>query len=220
MNRGAALRAGGSAFSWLLFLFVFTLLLLSAAALVGLGGTCASGGPFVVRVECPDTISWVAPLSLPIAFVALAVGVYVGRGFGIPLTTWAWPVTFIGYGIAFFVGAFGAGVGWGFIVCGALFVLMGAIWLVIVLRADPRRALIGQVDIHGRRFVAGPKARRGFFRELAAEEGRNDPSSTGHGPAIQPTARNRMLSLGIPIVFAGLGVVLAMLLFAALGGYG
>lgn len=218
MTRATALRVGGSAFSWLLFAFCFTLLLLIAASIVGLGGTsCAAGGPFDVRTQCPDA-SWLIMVPLPLAIGALAIGVYVGRGFGTPLTTWAFPLTFLGYGIAFFVGAFAAGIGWGFVICGALFVVMGAIWLVIVLRADPRRALIGQVDIRGRRFAAGPKARRGFFRGLATEEAKNDPSSTGGGVAIQPTARDVMVSLGIAIVFAGLGAVLAMLLFAALGG--
>ena len=213
MTRATALRVGGSAFSWLLFAFCFTLLLLVAASIVGLGSTsCATGGPFDVRTQCPDA-SWLIMVPLP-----LAIGAYVGRGLGTPLTTWAFPLTFLGYGIAFFVGAFAAGIGWGFIICGALFVLMGTIWLVIVLRADPRRALIGRVDIHGRRFVAGPKARRGLFRQLAAEEAKNDPSSTGHGPAVQPTARDVMVSLGITIVSAGLGVAFAMLLFAALGG--
>jgi hypothetical protein len=219
VTRAAAVRVSASAFSWVLFAFCFTLLLLTAAAIVGLGGTsCASGGPFDVRTQCPDAIGWLIMVPLPLAFVALGVGAYLGRGFGTPLTSWAFPLTFLGFGITFFIGAFAAGVGWGFIVCGALFLVMGTTWLVIVLRADPRRALIGQVDIHGRRFVAGPRARRGFFRELAAEGAKNDPSSMGHSAAIQPTARDGMLSLGIPIVSAGLGVVLAMLLFAALGG--
>lgn len=182
-----------------------------AAAIVGLGGTsCASGGPFEVRTPCPDAISWLIMLPLPLAFVALAVGAYGAGGFGTPLTTWAFPLTFLGFGVAFFIGAFAAGIGWGFIVCGALFLVMGAIPAVIFLWTDPRRALLGTVDIRGRRFAAGPRARRGFFRSEA-------PESAG---SLVPTIADGTRSLLIAIAGGALGVVLAQLIFSAIAGTG
>lgn len=204
MNR-AALRVSGSALSWVLFVFIFTLLLLSAATIVGLGGNCATGGPFEIRAECPDTVTWVAPLSLPVAFLALGIGAYVAKGFGTPLTTWAWPVTFLGYGIAFLVAAFVAGIGWGFVVCGALFVVVGAIAPVVFLRADPRRAVVGSVDLRGRRFAASPRARKVFWRNV-------DPAPAG---TLVPTAADVARSLLIALSSSAVGVLLAILVFWA-----
>jgi len=200
-------RVGASAFSWLLFAFCFTLLLLVAASIVGLGATnCASGGPFDVRTPCPDA-SWLIMIPLPLAIGALAVGAYLAGGFGTPLTTWAFPLSFLGFGIAFFIGAFAAGVGWGFVVCGALFLVMGAIPAAIFLWRDPRRAIVGTVDIRGRRFAPGPRARRGL---IPSEE--PEPAGT-----LVPTVADGVRSLLIAIAAAAIGVVLAQLLVNAIG---
>jgi len=200
-------RVGASAFSWLLFAFCFTLLLLVAASIVGLGATnCATGGPFDVRTPCPDA-SWLIMVPLPLAIGALAVGAYLGGGFGTPLTTWAFPLSFLGFGIAFFIGAFAAGVGWGFLVCGALFLVMGAIPAAIFLWRDPRRAIVGTVDIRGRRFAPGPRARRGL---IPSEE--PEPAGT-----LVPTVADGVRSLLIAIAAAAIGVVLAQLLVNAIG---
>ena len=201
------MRVGASAFSWILFAFCFTLLLLIAASIVGLGGTsCAAGGPFDVRTPCPDA-SWLIMVPLPLAFGAIAIGAYLGGGFGTPLTTWAFPLTFLGFGVAFFIGAVAAGIGWGFIVCGALFLVMGAIALVIVLRNDPRRAIVGTVDIRGRRFAPGRRARRGLFASEALE-----PAGT-----LAPTVADGARSLLIAIAGGALGAVLAQLVVNAIG---
>ena len=201
------MRVGASAFSWLLFAFCFTLLLLVAASIVGLGATnCASGGPFDVRTPCPDA-SWLIMIPLPLAIGALAVGAYLAGGFGTPLTTWAFPLSFLGFGIAFFIGAFAAGVGWGFVVCGALFLVMGAIPAAIFLWRDPRRAIVGTVDIRGRRFAPGPRARRGL---IPSEE--PEPAGT-----LVPTVADGVRSLLIAIAAAAIGVVLAQLLVNAIG---
>ena len=201
------MRVGASAFSWLLFAFCFTLLLLVAASIVGLGATnCATGGPFDVRTPCPDA-SWLIMVPLPLAIGALAVGAYLGGGFGTPLTTWAFPLAFVGFGIAFFIGAFAAGVGWGFVVCGALFLVMGAIPAAILLWRDPRRAIVGTVDIQGRRFAPGPRARRG---PIPSEE--PEPAGT-----LVPTVADGVRSLLIATAAAAIGVVLAQLLVNAIG---
>lgn len=197
---------GASAFSWILFAFCFTLLLLMAASIVGLGGTsCATGGPFDVRTPCPDA-SWLIMVPLPLAIAAIAIDAYAGGGFGTPLTTWAFPLTFLGFGVAFFLGAGAAGIGWGFIVCGALFLVMGAIPAVVFLRRDPRRAIAGTVDIRGRRFASGPRARRGLIPS-------ESPDQAG---ALAPTVADGARSLLIAIGGSALGVVLAQLVVNAI----
>lgn len=180
-----------------------------AAAIVGLGGTtCASGGPFDVQTPCPDAISWLIMLPLPLAIVALAVGAYGAGGFGTPLTTWAFPLTFLGFGVAFFIGAFAAGIGWGFIVCGALFLVMGAVPAVIFLWRDPRQAIVGTVDMRGRRFAPGPRARRGLI-----------PSEAPAGSLV-PTVADGTRSLLIAIAGGAIGVVLAQLVLTAISRAG
>ena len=207
MTRAAAVRVGASAFSWLLFAFCFTLLLLVAASILGLGATnCATGGPFDVRTPCPDA-SWLIMVPLPLAIGALAIGGYLGGGFGTPLTSWAFPLAFLGFGVAFFIGAFAAGIGWGFIVCGALFVVMGTIPAAIVLWRDPRRAIVGTVDIRGRRFTPGPRSRRG---PIPSEE--PEPAGT-----LVPTVADGARSLLIVVASGAIGVELAQLLVNAIG---
>jgi len=207
VTRAAAVRVGASAFSWLLFAFCFTLLLLVAASILGLGATnCATGGPFDVRTPCPDA-SWLIMVPLPLAIGALAIGGYLGGGFGTPLTSWAFPLAFLGFGVAFFIGAFAAGIGWGFIVCGALFVVMGTIPAAIVLWRDPRRAIVGTVDIRGRRFTPGPRARRG---PIPSEE--PEPAGT-----LVPTVADGARSLLIVVASGAIGVELAQLLVNAIG---
>ena len=201
------MRVGASALSWILFAFCFTLLLLLAASIVGLGGTsCATGGPFDVRTSCPDA-SWLIMVPLPLAIGAIAIGAYLGGGFGTPLATWAFPLTFLGFGVAFFIGAVAAGIGWGFIVCGTLFLVMGAIALVIVLRNDPRRAIVGTVDIRGRRFAPGRRPMRAL---VASEE---PEAATG---TLTPTVADGARSLLIAIAGGAVGVVLAQLLVDAI----
>jgi len=54
MNSPGA-RVLGSAVSWLLFTCSFTLLYLTSGLVMGLGGSCAAGGPFVIETRCSST---------------------------------------------------------------------------------------------------------------------------------------------------------------------
>jgi hypothetical protein len=80
------------------------------------------------------------------------VGAYVflAKGVGASLTAWAWPVLFIGLGWNFLeAGIFGGDpVGW---ICGVLFVVMGAVPLILTLRAPggPRSLIVGTVTLRG-----------------------------------------------------------------------
>jgi len=57
-------RVLGSAASWLLFSFCFSLLYLGSTIVMGLGGYCATGGPYVIETECPDSVVATVPLSI------------------------------------------------------------------------------------------------------------------------------------------------------------
>ncbi len=56
LTNGPAARVLGSAVSWLLFSTSFTLLYQVSAIVMGLGGFCASGGPYVIETQCPDAV--------------------------------------------------------------------------------------------------------------------------------------------------------------------
>jgi hypothetical protein len=110
---------------------------------MGVGGSCASGGPYDVAAPCPaGSIALVAP-SIPLIFVfgaIFAVGAeQLCRG-GAFLAIAAWPALFLSLAWNFFqhgvapVGGGGPVGGW--LLCGALFALMGA----PVLAALPRVA--------------------------------------------------------------------------------
>ncbi len=199
-------RYVGSAASWLLFTFCFTLLFLSAQVVMGLGGFCASGGAYVIQTECPDVVAWATPISIFGGLIAIGIGAIVAKGFGTPLIAWAWPVLFIGLGTAFELAAFATGFTADdivFLLLGIMFFVMGAIPLVIELRAGPQRSFLGATDAHGDRFTEHHGAGRGLYSFTAP-----DP-----GTPREPAAADWLRSLLILVVFAGGGIVLAMLVF-------
>ncbi len=93
---GPLWRVTGSVVSWALFTFCFTLLLLGAITVMGLGGYCASGGAYVIEIECPEAVAVTMPLSIFGGLAAVAIGVIFARGFGVPVVAWAWPILFVG----------------------------------------------------------------------------------------------------------------------------
>jgi len=225
----------GSAASWLLFTFCFTLLAVGASIVMGLGGFCASGGAYVIQTQCPDVVTWSAPVSIFGGLIAVGIGVLVARGFGTPLVSWAWPILFIGLGLVFAGSGIVSGVdGIVFDLLAVMFVLMGGVPLVIELRADPQGFFLGTTNADGTKFVTRDTGRRSLYRFAQADE-RNQPypglqaadpdaaadNPNGTGPSgtgpIPPTARDWALSLGILLVFGALGVYLALQIFAAAG---
>ncbi len=216
----------GSAASWLLFTFCFTLLAVGASVVMGLGGFCASGGPYVIQTECPDVVVWSTPVSIFGGLIAVGIGALLARGFGTPLVSWAWPILFIGLGLAFAGAGLASGVeGIVFDLLALLFVVMGAVPLVIELRASPQAFFLGTTNADGTTFSASATGHRSLYSFRQA--GQNQPfpgvadgdaadqaDSTPAGP-IPATARDWALSLGILIVFGGLGVSLAMLILGA-----
>ncbi|HWM34287.1 MAG TPA: hypothetical protein VNR36_08635 [Pseudolysinimonas sp.] len=196
-------RIPGAILAWLIFAFSFTYLYLAAGALGSIGGFCASGGPYVIAVECTNAIL-LMPLAIFGLFIAAGVALAFQRGFAAPVVVWGWPVLFVGLGIQFFweiqYGAVFVG-----ILCGTLFVIMGLAPLIFELRAGPRRLLLGRTNARDVRFTEREGARRTFYAF-----GRDDPAQT-----VEPTAADWALSLAITLGSIALGVWLGLLAFAA-----
>jgi hypothetical protein len=230
-------RYVGSAASWLIFTFCFTLLAVGASIVMGLGGFCASGGAYVIQTQCPDVVVWTTPGSIFGGLIAVGIGVIVAGGFGTPLISWAWPILFIGLGLAFLGSGIASGLdGIVFDLLAGMFILMGGVPLVIEFRADPQAFFLGTTTADGTPFVTRDTGRRslyGFrstkplnqpFPGVTATGINTDTDAAAPGAAaaapIVPTARDWLLSIGILIVFGGLGVYLALQIFAAAGSHG
>jgi hypothetical protein len=211
---GPLWRVSGSVVSWALFTFCFTLLLLGAITVMGLGGYCASGGPYVIETECPEAVAVTMPLSIFGGLAAVAIGVIFARGFGVPVVAWAWPILFIGLGAGFLIVgvlAFAFG-GITFVIIGVLFVVMGLVPLVLGLRSAPRELFLGVTNAMGVPFVGSGTTRRPFagpIRMLVSLEPEGD---------LVPTALDWLVSIVLFLVSAGAGVWLGNLLFASFGG--
>jgi hypothetical protein len=200
-------RVLGSVVSWLLYSLCFTLLYMGSATVMGLGGFCASGGPYVIQTECPDAVVAFVPLSIFGGLAAVAIGALFAQGFGTPLLAWAWPILFVGLGAAFLISSAQPGA-ITFLIVGIMFVAMGVVPLVLEFRVSPQRVFLGSTNAADVRFIESAKAR--WSPTSAAHFG-----ATDSGEPVMPTAGDWALSLGILVASAGLGIYLAMLMWAA-----
>jgi hypothetical protein len=199
----ALIRVLGSAVSWFLFSLSFSLLFQVSLTVMSLGGSCASGGPYEIAVECPDDVTAFAPLSIYGGLAAVAIGIFFAQGFGVPLTTWAWPVLFVGLGGAFLL-AFIFGQDITGLIIGGMFIVMGLVPLVLELRASPQRVFLGQRAANGQQFYEGERAKRSLLSMGA-------PNPEG---AIAPTAAHWGFALLIAIAAIVLGYLTAAAWFA------
>ena len=150
-RRTPIIRALGSLVSWFTFAFCFSLLYLTAVTVTALGGYCASGGPYVIEVECPANVVAFTPLSIFGGMFAVLLALVFAQGFGVPLILWAWPILFVGLGWSFLQSFINYGDITG-IVIGVMFVLMGLAPLALAIRAGWRSTLIGTTNIRGEAF--------------------------------------------------------------------
>lgn len=203
-------RVLGSFISWFVFSLSFSLLYVGSATVMGLGGFCASGGPYVIETQCPEAVVAFVPVSIWTGLAAVAVGAVFAQGFGTPLVAWAWPVLFIGLGIAFLISSTVPG-GITFLILGIMFVIMGGAPLVLEFRASPQRLFLGSTNAADRKFVESGTAR--WSPTQATHFGAAE--STEPLPA---TAGDWTLALGILVAAVGLGIYLASVLWTAVGG--
>ena len=197
-------RVVGSAVSWLLFTVSFTLLYQVSAVVMGLGGFCASGGPYVIETQCPDAVVIFAPLSIFGGLIATAIGLVFARGFGTPLVIWAWPILFVGLGIDFLLASFVPG-GVANLVVAIVFIVMGLVPLVIVLRVGAARLIVGTTNAHDRPFRDGRGPTPIFNLGRRGDDENAAPATAG----------DWALALGISVPSILVGLWLAQLLFQA-----
>jgi len=93
------------------------------------GGFVASGGPYEIAHPAPEWI-WILPVSILALFVFGGISMFVSsRKWGINLIFFAWIALFLSLGWNFWrfglTSPFDGGLEWGWIVCGAVFWLMG-----------------------------------------------------------------------------------------------
>lgn len=137
--------------------FTLTILWLSMRAVMGIGGSCASGGPYVPAVQCPDAVVALTPLSIFGLFIFGGLAAWGAVSLGGPwfgLISLGWPALFLSLGwnfLDFGLHPPGGGDGevvWSWLFCAAIFGLMGGIPLVVGLRGV-------QIAASGHRSYAG-----------------------------------------------------------------
>lgn len=203
-------RLAGSVVSWLMFAFFFGGLFQTAGVVIGLGGYCASGGPYIIETECPEAVVLFAPLGIFGMMAAAGIALVVARGFGVSLVAWAWPILFVGLGAQFIAGAVGqVGIVTN-ILLGLMFIAMGMAPVFFLGNAKAVvPTIVGSVNIAGERFAYDGKARR--YVGLTPTEAEVE---------TVPTALDWVIALGLWVVSAGLGAWLSVLAFTAVGSAG
>lgn len=207
--RTPAWRIAGSFVSWFLFLFAFSGLFQTAGVVIGLGGYCASGGPYVIETECPEAVVLFAPVGIFGMLIAAGISIAVADHFGAPLYLWGWPILFVGLGAQF---AWGATLGVSIvtnILLGLMFVVMGLVPFWWAIRGGARLFFLGANDAEGRPFTGGETKRRSAFTPVRPD-----------GEPVDPTAKDWVVSLGLAVLGSTLGIWLSILAFHAVGTAG
>ena len=197
---GTAIGIGGVAFG-------VTCLYLSMRAVMEIGGSCASGGPFEVARPCPGGVGWLTPVSIFV--ILIGAGVYVASNFdgGPDLTLLLWPALFVPLGWNFLEYGFAppdaGGIEWSWVVCGLVFWLMGLppLWLLLdrehllrVVWGGPPTAAKG---VKGRARALAPTLpahlrRRGRQAPAGAEPPRPEPPARPPAQAAEGDVVERL----------------------------
>jgi len=159
-----------------------TLVFLGMRAVMDIGGACADGGPYVSANPCPAGIGLVMTIAFPAGFgfgwLTGWAGNRVGGYAGLPFL--AWPALFISLGWNFLEYGLvspppGEGIVWGWLIPGVLFVLMGGVPLLLVLRWRSEFRSDGGARFAQRAQMlrAAARARASAAREDSGDSGAN-----------------------------------------------
>ena len=97
---------------------------LSMRAVMGVGGSCASGGPYEIATPCPDG-SWLIAIAIPMLIITAMIGSALAISVSAPnLLMPMWFLLFASLGWNFLEYGIRGNVEVGFIVCGVVFELM------------------------------------------------------------------------------------------------
>jgi hypothetical protein len=122
--------------------FSLTILWLSMRAVMGIGGACATGGPFVPAVQCPEVVVALTPLSVFGLFIFGGLAAWGGARLGggwMGTIFLAWPALFLSLGWNFLEfglrppGGEPGELVWSWLFCAVIFLLMGGLPLVGVI---------------------------------------------------------------------------------------
>lgn len=125
-------------------LLMMTWLFRGMRAVMDIGGSCASGGPYVSAQPCPDGAAVMLSVAVPVMLVAAFAGSWIAAPLGAPvLLLPMWWLLFGSLGWNFLeYGAFDGDLVWGWLICGVLFELMALPALLFQLpwgRSAPAR---------------------------------------------------------------------------------
>jgi hypothetical protein len=109
-----------------------TVLFLGMRSVMNIGGSCASGGPYLTARPCPGHVAALMPAAIWGGLIFTGLYVFFAMHYGVPtIVSLAWPALFLSLGYNFFdYGVRGAAGQSGFLVAGAIFVLIGGVPLV------------------------------------------------------------------------------------------
>ena len=176
-----------------LFSFGLTLLYHGMRGIMRLGGFVASGGPYEIAHPAPDWV-WLMPVSVLLLILPVFTSIFTGSRISGPnIMALSWPAIFISLGWNFSEFGFGIGMGGGlvagWVICAVLFILMGIIPLIFILRSF-FMSLKGRGDTSG--------------IEVAEHHGQSGQLSWGTSIILQAALCAAGIWLGI-FVFACLG---------------
>jgi hypothetical protein len=122
----------------IVFVIALTSLFLAMRAVMGIGGSCATGGPYVVANQCPRGVGWIAPVSIWVGLgAAFVYAIFVRLLPGPKWVSLMWPALFLSLGWNFMefglAGDASSGDVIGWLVCGVVFIIMGGapLWFVL-----------------------------------------------------------------------------------------
>ncbi len=220
------LRILASFGSWLVAAGCLTLLILGALeVMISNGGFCASGGPYEIADghQCSDAVVAVLPLSILIGLAAVGAGVWLTKGFGMPLSSWAWTALFCGLGAGFLIAYAQEPAAIVALIIGLVFEAMGLVPFILLLRADPKSLLLGTANAAGARFV-GAGGRRNVITALRRRPQIVVGADGTLGMIAEPEAEEEIvprvgdwaLSIGVGVLGAFFGVACGLAIWAAL----
>jgi hypothetical protein len=116
--------------------FCITCLYHGMRGVMRLGGFVASGGPYEIAHPAPSWV-WIMPLSILVGMACFFLNLFSSDGKGVNLMPLAWPALFLSLGWNFLEFAFtppGGGFAWGWLICGAVFIPMGGLPLLLAFK--------------------------------------------------------------------------------------
>lgn len=186
-------RAAFLTLATVLFVVSLTLVYQSMRSVMEIGGSCASGGPYVSARPCPDNVAWAMPLGIFGMMAASGLSLLSTFSQGGPRPyVFSWSALFLALGWNFLdygVNPPLGGTSWSWLICGITFVIMAVVPLLFLLMPTTFRwALWGPVTD-----VVPGAGRAGTHRspaDLVRMARGSDPkaSSSAAPPPVTPTA--------------------------------